>query len=580
MKNLQKLSRRNFLGIGAGAVAGGLLSAPMGQLHAQAATESLDFVDSKTLNGPYEVDRTGKPPNIFLITMDMVSPDLYHPSRPSSRHVHLPAIRSLMQDGVFFSNAFCTVPICSPSRASYLTGRYSYIVGNGERAPDGFTTELRPSDVIFAEYLNASGYVARQAGKSHVGNANFLKAFGDNDNPWDRWSPPIYADDGFLDYQRRLGIEPQKYSREITFLQQDRKSPGNSVGGWIEQQNGKPFPLEAQYSYYLGELAYQTLLDMTSSPATKGKPVYFELDIFDPHQPLSIPEGFEKRAAELRQSLTLPETYREVQAKNWAPVASQPPVYDLYRKYWGLYDPQSLKEYMVGYALQMELVDMVVGRFLDRLKSLGLYDNSLILLMSDHGEMDGHWALIDKGCFLYPDVVRVPLFMKPPASMNDKLPGNNHTVTTSVSLLDVAPTVLSAAGIEAKANFDGRSLFEHLQPEKSAQNRTLLFFGGWHVGVNYPVGTEMQFADGSHYMYTFDTSSSVDELYDLNSIDAVNLVGNSKYEEVRKQMLLKLADAVEKDPRWLGYWAILRIQKYFELPRSSQNGNMQLLNAR
>lgn len=574
MENLQKLSRRNFLGMGAGVVAGGLLGGHAHGAIAQTTTGGLDFVDAKTGNGPFRIDRAGKPPNIFLITMDMVSPDLYHPSRPFSERVHLPAMRSLMRDGVFFSNAFCTVPICSPSRASYLTGRYSYIVGNGERAPQGFTTELRPDDVIFAEYLNAGGYVARQAGKSHVGNANFLKAFGDNDNPWDRWSPPVYLDDGFLAYQRRLGVQPQKYSREIVFLQQDRKSPGNSAGGWITQQDGKPFPLEAQYSYYLGELAYNDLLSMISSPETKGKPLYFELDIFDPHQPLSIPTGFEKRAAELREGMTLPESWHKVQSDNWRPISSQPPIYDLYRRYWGLYNEAAVKEYRVGYALQMELVDRVVGRFIDRLKSLGLYDDALIIMMADHGEMDSHWGLIDKGCFLYPDVVRVPLVVKPPASMNAR----SRTVETSVSLLDIAPTMLSAAGIEAKANFDGHSLFEHLQAGSSRPEPTHLFFGGWHVGVNYPVGTEMRFPDGSHYMYAFDTSSTVDELYDLNSPDAVNLAGDPKYSAVQKQMLLKLAEAVQADPRWLGYWAILRIQKYFHLPR--QNGDMQLLNAR
>ena len=191
---------------------------------------------------PFRATRKRQQPHIVLISADMVGPDLYHPARSLSQHVQIPAIRSLMQDGTFFSNAFCTVPLCSPSRASYLTGRYSYVQGNSERAPEGLETELRADDIIFPEYLKAAGYVTRQVGKCHVGAKKFLDAFGENDQPWDRWSPPVFDDDGFLAYQRSLGVKPQKYSREIVFRMQDRTTPGNSVGGWIVQEDGKPFP--------------------------------------------------------------------------------------------------------------------------------------------------------------------------------------------------------------------------------------------------------------------------------------------------------------------------------------------------
>lgn len=127
-----------------------------------------------------------------------------------------------------------------------MTGRYSYIQGNGERAPDGLESQLRPDDIIFPEYLRAAGYISRQAGKGHVGTKKYLDAFGENDQPWDRWSPPVFDDDEFLAYQRELGVKPQRYSPEIVFKLQDRTSPGNSAGGWVVQQDGRPFPIEAQ----------------------------------------------------------------------------------------------------------------------------------------------------------------------------------------------------------------------------------------------------------------------------------------------------------------------------------------------
>ncbi len=541
------MKRRELLGLAAGAAAAG------------------------AIRGEPQERRQRSAPNIFLITADMVSPDFYHPSRPMSREMHLPAIQSLMKDGVFFSNAFCTVPLCAPSRASYLTGRYSYILGNGERAPQGLDSELKSSDTIWPEYLERSGYVARHSGKSHVGTQKFIDAFGENDHPWNRWSPPIYVDDGYLDYQRRMGVKPQKYSREIVFLQQDRKTPGNSAGGWIVQEDGKPFPLEAQYSYYLMQRACDELVDIASSPPTKNRPVYYQLDLFDPHQPLSIPAGFEKRESELRKSMDLPKTYEQVKAHDWKRTENQPDIYDIYRKYWGLYNAASLREYRIAYALQMELVDRVIGIFIERLKALGLYEDSMIVFNSDHGEMNGRWAMIDKGVYLYPDVLRVPLVIKPPAAMGVK----PHVAPAPVSLMDIGPTILAATGLEPDAKFDGRSLVPYLKQSAEPKDRDLLFFGGWHVGVNFPCGIQQWNPDGSHYLYSYNCSSPVDELYDLNAVEAENLAQKPEHASLRKQMIERLGNALHEDPRWTGYWAEFRVAKYFDLPKSE--GDMQLL---
>jgi arylsulfatase A-like enzyme len=566
------MKRRDLLGLTAGAAAASaILKGSPAKPQQNSPHLNAQFIDPQTGEGPYRQSHAAATPNIFLITADMVSPDFYLPSRPASSLMHLPAIHSLMRDGVFFSNAFCTVPLCAPSRASYLTGRYSYVLGNGERAPDGLASELRPNDIIWPEYLRARGYVARHSGKSHVGTKKFIDAFGENDHPWNRWSPPIYVDDGYLDYQRRLGVKPQKYSREIVFLQQDRKTPGNAVGGWIVQGNGKPFPIEAQYSYYLMQRACDELADLASSPDTKGHPVYYQLDLFDPHQPLSIPEGFAAREKALRKSLELPKTYDQVRAHNWKRFEDQPDIYDIYRKYWGLYNAESLREYRIGYALQMELVDHVIGAFIEHLKSTGMYENSMIIFNSDHGEMNGRWALIDKGSYLYPDVLRAPLVIKPPASMGIK----PHIVAAPVSLMDIGPTVLSTVGVEPEAKLDGRSLITYLNDSVPASDRDLLFFGAWHVGVNFPCGIQQWNSDGSHYLYSYNCSSPVDELYDLNAVEAENLAQRREYASLRKTMIERLGSTLRQDPRWTGYWSEFRIAKYFDLPRSE--GDMQLL---
>ena len=544
-----------------------------GQAPSTDAQPALRFTQEKTGAGPFAQEPGGRRPHIFLISIDMVSPDLYRPDRSLSQHVQIPAIRSLMSDGCFFSNAFCTVPLCSPSRASYLTGRYSYILGNGEHAPDGLQTELRDDDIIFPEYLRAAGYVARQVGKCHVGAKKFIDAFGENDHPWDRWSPPVFDDEDFANYQRRLGVKPQKYAREIVFKQQDRRTAGNSVGGWIVQEDGKPFPLEAQYSYYLGQRAMDTLDDLIADGSAARHPIYLQLDIFDPHQPFSIPAGFEEREKALRSVMTVPDSYEEAKKRDWQRAHDEPEIIDVYRRYWGIYDEAQLIDYRVAYALQMEIADRAIGRFLAKLKDSGLYEDSLIVLISDHGEMNGRRALVDKGVFLHPDVLRVPMVIKAPR----KSPPAKPVVDSPVSLLDISQTLLEVAGIRAEAKFDGASLVPLLLGNGGQRDRTLFFFGGWHVGVNFACGLQHRFPDGRQFLYSYNCTSTVDELFDLKSDDATNLIGKPEFANVREEMIRRLGAALEADPRWSGYWTEFRVARFASLPLVE--GDMQLLNS-
>ena len=103
-----------------------------------------------------------------------------------------------------------------------------------------------------------------------------------------------------------------------------------------------------------------------------------------------------------------------MRANDWKPFPKEPKVYDLYRKNWGLYDPQTVREYRLAHALQVEMVDRALVVFLDALRRRGLYDESLIVFTSDHGEMNGRRAMVDKGVYLYPDVLRVPLAVRCP----------------------------------------------------------------------------------------------------------------------------------------------------------------------
>jgi arylsulfatase A-like enzyme len=207
---------------------------------------------------------------------------------------------------------------------------------------------------------------------------------------------------------------------------------------------------------------------------------------------------------------------------------------------------------------------------LKRLKELGLYDDILIAFISDHGEMNGRRAIVDKGVYLYPDVLRVPLVLKSPHAM----PRKHATVESPVSLLDLSRTLLDFAGIVPEAKLDGVSLMPYLREGKGSEDRTLLFFGGWHVGVNFACGLQHRGSDGRRYLYAYNCSSTFDELYDLGSVDAVNLIDSSDHAQIRKELINLLGEALQADPRWAGFWAEFRIARFNELPKVS--GDMQL----
>jgi hypothetical protein len=147
-------------------------------------------------------------------------------------------------------------------------------------------------------------------------------------------------------------------------------------------------------------------------------------------------------------------------------------------------------------------------------------------------------------------------------------------VASPVSLLDLSLTLLDFAGIQPEAKFDGVSLMSYLQNGKGSEDRTLLFFGGWHVGVNFACGLQHRAADGHQYLYAYNCSSAKDELYDLDSVDAVNLINSPDHAHIRTELINLLGKALQADPRWVGYWAEFRIALFNELPKTT--GDMQL----
>jgi arylsulfatase A-like enzyme len=507
------------------------------------------YLDPMTGHGGFCLDTEGRRPNIVLISLDMVPLEFYLPAGG----VAAPNLQGLRDRHLSFTHAYTTSPLCSPARAAYLTGRHSYITTNSERAHDGHEVHLRPDDIIFPEYLKAAGYHIRHVGKCHAGAEKFTQVFGENAAPWNRWSPPWHDDDGYAAHLRDRGLDRFAFQREIRGRDLGGSRPGNSYGGWIAPQGGKPFPRDATYPAYLVDRAVGTLRARPSG----GQPFYLQLDFLGPHQPFAIPGGMEEREAEIRERMRLPASYRNIVDNGFAAAEPEPRVYSLYRRNWGLQDPDTVLDYRVANQLQFELMDAMIGRLFDFLRAENLLEDTWVFVLADHGEMNGESALVDKGAYLNPRVMRVPLLVKPGAGAVGA--GTTGAIDAAVSLLDVAPTIMELAGIQAPTRLDGRSLLETLSQPQRPVHLPILFEIWSHVIPNPCVGTVFTGSDGIEYLYCFNAADPRDELYAIDADPMADLWGQPDAAALEHEAICVLHQRLSADPRWKSYRGFLEL---------------------
>lgn len=505
------------------------------------------YLNGMTGKGPFFYDPDKKLPNILLVTMDMVPPEFYN----GDRTMNTPFQRSLAEEGLSYSKTFSTSPLCGPSRASILTGRYTYITGNSERSHDGHATHLRSEDVIWPEYLKARGYHCRHIGKSHVGTEHFMRAFSENSSPWDRWSPPWYNEDLYIRFLKEKGLDRFTFKKEIRGMSWDGKRNGNSYGGWLADQKGKPFPEEALYPSFLVDRTISTI----DCREDDGKPFYMQLDFFGPHQPFAIPGGWEGREAEIRKTIKLPESWLEWEAAGFPEDSSDPRVYDLYRRNWGLRNRDDLMDYLVANQMQYEILDKQLGKLLNYLKAENLYDSTMIIFTADHGEMNGHKGCVDKGAYLNPQVLHVPLYLKPASDQNTE---RGVVIDEPCSLLDICPTVCEAAGLDIPERLDGISFFKTVETRSRPKEKTVMFDVWNHVVPNPCIGRVFCHND-KEYLFSYNTTTQRDELYDLDHVGKIeNIIGRDK--NLWKAALEKMFEALSGDPRWDVYNCYFKLE--------------------
>ena len=406
-----------------------------------------------------------KRPNILWICTDQQRFDTI--SALNNTQLRTPNIDKLVATGVSFERAYCQSPICTPSRASFLTGMYPssiHACGNGNE----YWAEAAP---LVTALLADAGYDCALAGKFHLAGAygrieprpkhDGYRLFHWSHDHEDQWD----AGHAYADWLASLGHD----------LGEMRKKPHD-------------IPPELHQTTWCSDRAIDFI-----EAEHGGKPWLMSVNIFDPHEPFDPPREYLDRFDV--ESLSGPK-FRETDLAAQARLSDVDFQHPARR-------PEEFKAKWIqaAYYAMIELIDDNVGRMLDALERTGQRDNTIVIFMSDHGEALGDHGLLLKGCRFYEGLARVPLIISWPGSF---LEGTRRQAL--VELLDIAPTLLVLAGLPIPERMQGISL-RNLLVDAGAEDHHRDFVRCEYYRAINPAMTE-------HYSGTFATMIR-DERYKL-----------------------------------------------------------------
>lgn len=433
-----------------------------------------------------------KRPNIVLIMADQLAA----PALPCYGHpvVKAPYLDSLAQGGVLFENTYCNSPLCSPSRASMMTGQLPSRIGAFDNAAS-FAADVP----TFAHYLRALGYRTCLAGKMHFVGPDQLHGFET------RLTTDIYpADYGWTPAWDQPDERPSWYHNMLSVVQASVCHTSNQLDydedvafqsvrhlyDLARDDDERPFCLVASFTHPHDPFAI--------TPKYWDRYNHAEIDM--PTVPPIPVDQLDPHSQRLRHVCAM-DQYQQTEAR----------VRNARHAYYG----------MISY------IDDKVGRLLHTLEATGLKENTIVIFTSDHGEMLGERGLWYKMNF-FEWSARVPLIFYAPQLFS------SQRVTRHVSLVDVLPTLVDLAAGDASPEYadhiDGRSLTPFLHGDKSHGDNTVL---GELLAEGAIAPILMIRRDQYKYIYS---QPDPDQLYDLSTDphELHNLAGQLDYEEIRR----------------------------------------------
>lgn len=396
----------------------------------------------------------GKRPHIIILNPDEMRWDsMGHMGNPAARTEFLDQLAQ--KEAVSFRYAYCQNPVCVPSRCSFLTGLYPHT--RGHRTMQYLLHEEEPS--LFRELKDAGYYVWMNARNDLIAG--------------------------------QIPGLVERHASEIYYYEKKEASENKKGQGGRKKEKESDFP----YSHFEGLADGETDKDWEDTraacdrilhPAEPEKPLCLFLGWINPHPPYQVEEPYfsaidrEKIPPYIRFDETLGKPLMLRRLHELAGMDG--------------YTPDQWRELRAVYLAQCAKVDAMIKMVCDTLKEAGIYEDSAIFILSDHGDFCGDYELPEKAQNTFEDcLTRVPLLIKPPADF----PVDPGVSDSLAELVDFYATVMEFAGVHPSQDHFGRSLIPVLCSRKEKIRQFVCCEGGrlpgefqcdeWHTeGENGP----------------------------------------------------------------------------------------------
>lgn len=440
-------------------------------------------------------------PNIVLIMGDQHRYDCVGHSRMYP--VKTPNIDALAQKGVWFEQAYSTIPTCCPARQSLISGKRPERFGAHWNYDITLKVPALPLDEFsYARALKSAGYNTAYSGKWHVN--------GEHD-PTEYGFDMYYSEFSHMQWLKDHDLNWNVWGGEVP------KALLGGPSGLTEEQAAPNF------------LA-QRALEMLDTLAAQENPFHLVLSISEPHLPC-------------RPSGRFAEMFTKDDAVKWGgfddDFEGKPYIQKQQPVSWGLENMtwDDWSECVARYYGSISEVDAAVGMVVDEIERRGLSENTVIIYTSDHGDMCGSHHMLDKHYIMYDDVVRVPFIMRWDSHFKP------HTCTDFVhNFLDLHSTMLELAGAEPCSVTDGLSLSKQLNGTDVGRDHAISTYNGQQFGLY-----NQRMIRNIRYKYIWNLTD-VDEFYDLEAdpYELKNRIYAPEHKDVLSEMRKQLYEDLKK----------------------------------